>query len=87
MLSHAHPDLVVYYRPRGSVRGLYRQMFRYGRGRARLMGKHPGMLPWPLLGLSFAFVIVLALCLAGYLTLFLLPVELVAVVGESLLLQ
>jgi succinoglycan biosynthesis protein ExoA len=69
LLSHGHPDLVVYYRPRGSVRGLYRQMFRYGRGRARLMGKHPGMVPWPLVALNLAFVGVLGMSLAGYVTL------------------
>ncbi len=47
-----HPDLSVHYRPRSSLRGLYRQMFRYGRGRARLMAKHPGAAPWPLILLT-----------------------------------
>lgn len=46
--AYRHPDLRIDYRPRGSLRGLYRQMFRYGRGRARLMAKHRRMVPWPL---------------------------------------
>ncbi|HXZ86611.1 MAG TPA: glycosyltransferase family 2 protein, partial [Myxococcota bacterium] len=48
-LSYRHPDLSVDYRPRTSLRALFRQMFRYGRGRARLMARHPRVLPWPLL--------------------------------------
>jgi succinoglycan biosynthesis protein ExoA len=35
------PRLAVAYEPRGSLRGLFRQMLRYGRGRARLQRKHP----------------------------------------------
>ena len=30
------------YVPRGDLRSLYRQLIRYGRGRVRLMRKHPG---------------------------------------------
>ena len=29
------------YHPRGTLRGLFRQMARYGRGRVRLLRKHP----------------------------------------------
>ena len=35
------PRLAVHYRPRASLRGLILQMLRYGRGRARLILKHP----------------------------------------------
>lgn len=36
------PAVRVHYHPRGSLAGLSRQMFRYGRGRMRLLRKHPG---------------------------------------------
>ena len=35
------PKAAVYYHPRASLRGLFRQMMRYGRGRSRLLRKHP----------------------------------------------
>jgi succinoglycan biosynthesis protein ExoA len=35
------PRAAVRYHPRGTVTGLFRQMIRYGRGRARLLRKHP----------------------------------------------
>ncbi|MBL8793104.1 MAG: glycosyltransferase family 2 protein [Planctomycetia bacterium] len=35
------PDVAVRYHPRGSLAGLFRQMVRYGRGRVRLLCKHP----------------------------------------------
>jgi succinoglycan biosynthesis protein ExoA len=35
------PDLAVHYAPRDSLRGLFRQLVRYGRGRVRLARKHP----------------------------------------------
>lgn len=47
--AYRHPDLAVSYRPRESLRGLWGQMMRYGRGRARLWARHPGMVPWVLL--------------------------------------
>lgn len=50
--SYRHPDLRIDYRPRASLRSLFRQMARYGRGRAQLMARHPRMLPWPLVGFS-----------------------------------
>jgi succinoglycan biosynthesis protein ExoA len=36
------PRLAVAYEPRANLSGLFRQMLRYGRGRARLHRKHPG---------------------------------------------
>ena len=35
------PRIAVPYVPRGTLRGLFRQMARYGRGRMRLLRKHP----------------------------------------------
>lgn len=53
------PSLAVRYSPRNSLAGLFRQMFRYGRGRVRYSRKHPGT--WGLGSLVPAlFVIYLA---------------------------
>jgi succinoglycan biosynthesis protein ExoA len=35
------PELQIRYEPRGTLAGLFRQLVRYGRGRIRLMRKHP----------------------------------------------
>ena len=49
-------DIVVHYYPRSSMRALARQYFGYGRGRARTLLKHRGLLSWrpalPFLGLA-----------------------------------
>jgi succinoglycan biosynthesis protein ExoA len=58
--AYRHPDLSVDYRPRRTLRDFFRQMNRYGRGRARLMARHPGATPWSLLGvtcLSMAWIL------------------------------
>jgi GT2 family glycosyltransferase len=47
--SYRHPDLTIDYRPRRSLGAFFDQMTRYGRGRARLMARHPGAAPWSLL--------------------------------------
>jgi succinoglycan biosynthesis protein ExoA len=50
------PRVQVHYRPRATLAGLFRQMTRYGRGRTRLLRKHPetfsvpGFLPAAFLG-------------------------------------
>lgn len=54
--SYRHPDLRIDYRPRTSLGSLFRQMTRYGRGRARLLARHPGTRPWPLIALSLVAV-------------------------------
>jgi succinoglycan biosynthesis protein ExoA len=36
------PRVRVHYHPRANLMGLFRQMMRYGRGRVRLLRKHPG---------------------------------------------
>src|SRR5262249_17828524 len=63
------PRVTVRYHPRDSLTGLFRQMVRYGRGRVRLLRKHPetfsqgsfapaalvaGLLAGPLLALAWA---------------------------------
>jgi len=64
--SYRHPDLLVAYRPRSSLHGLFRQMVRYGRGRARLMSRHPSAIPWPLVLMTlFCLVLLGALVLGG----------------------
>jgi GT2 family glycosyltransferase len=68
------PAIQVRYCPRASLGGLFRQMMRYGRGRARLLRKHPDtfslscclpalLLCWWLLGglLAFTSPVLLAL--------------------------
>jgi succinoglycan biosynthesis protein ExoA len=76
------PRVAVRYHPRASLRGLFRQMVRYGRGRVRLLRKHPetftpmgfipavfvlGLLLGPLLAWFVPFLRVLYLgCLAVY---------------------
>ena len=60
--AYRHPDLAIHYRPRSAIAPLYRQMFRYGRGRARLMAKHPTVVPLPLVVIS---LYVLATLVAG----------------------
>ncbi len=64
--SYLHPDLSIPYRPRSSLSSLFRQMLRYGRGRARLMAKHPTVVPWPLvLVTAYLALTLLTLLLAG----------------------
>lgn len=38
---YTSPKLAVHYYPRSDLRGLFRQLKRYGYGRARFLGKHP----------------------------------------------
>jgi succinoglycan biosynthesis protein ExoA len=41
LLCFFTPKVAVRYHPRSSLGGLFRQMVRYGRGRVRLLRKHP----------------------------------------------
>jgi succinoglycan biosynthesis protein ExoA len=50
------PKLTVKYEPRKSLRSLFRQLFRYGRGRVRMSRKHRGTLSWRTLAPA-AFVV------------------------------
>ena len=72
MLAYTDPSLAINYVPRGSIRGLWKQMVRYGRGRIRLMRKHPDYL-----SLSQLAPAVLVACAVGLIPAFYLP----AVVG------
>lgn len=59
--------LTVCYRPRRSIKTLFRQVFRYGRGRAKLIVEHPeafnsdlALAPLPAIAVTAAFGTVLA---------------------------
>jgi succinoglycan biosynthesis protein ExoA len=41
------PEARVHYRPRANLSGLFKQMIRYGRGRVRLLRKHPDTFSLP----------------------------------------
>ncbi len=85
------PRVAIRYHPRGSLAGLFRQMSRYGRGRVRLLRKHPdtftvpgfvpgvfvaGLVTGPLLSLCSS---VLCLLWLGGLAVYLLTVLLFSV--------
>jgi succinoglycan biosynthesis protein ExoA len=74
------PKVGVRYFPRSSLRGLFRQMVRYGRGRVRLLRKHPdtftlpgflpalfliGLMVGPLLGLLAPWMLGVYLAAVG----------------------
>jgi succinoglycan biosynthesis protein ExoA len=40
MRAYSSPAIAVYYRPRASLGGIFRQLVRYGRGRFRFVSKH-----------------------------------------------
>ncbi|HEY3821521.1 MAG TPA: glycosyltransferase family 2 protein [Polyangiaceae bacterium] len=44
--AYSSPEIGLNYHPRGSVRALARQYFRYGQGRARTLLKHRGSASW-----------------------------------------
>ncbi len=44
LCCYLEPEVAVRYEPRGSLHGLFRQLVRYGRGRIRLLRKHPDTL-------------------------------------------
>ena len=46
MSCYFTPDVAVRYKPRSSIFGLGKQMFRYGRGRIRMAKKHPKSFSW-----------------------------------------
>ena len=83
--AYRHPDLAVAYRPRSSLKSLLRQMIRYGRGRAHLMARHSGMIPWPLV-LITAFVILTLLGVAVAGPRLALPIAALPVAAWALLL-
>ena len=61
------------YQPRATVRGLWRQYFGYGRGRARTVRRHPGSMRVRQLAVPLHFVLtLLAVCGAAWLPVLLL---------------
>jgi len=40
------PEVAVWYEPRRSISGLFKQLARYGEGRMRLLRKHPSVFTW-----------------------------------------
>jgi len=62
--SFTSPKLAVVYEPRRTWGGLFRQMARYGLGRARLHGKHPEAFSWESL-VPVAFVLGVVCLLAA----------------------
>jgi succinoglycan biosynthesis protein ExoA len=92
LLCFFTPKVAVCYHPRSSLAGLFRQMVRYGRGRVRLLRKHPetftglGFLPAAFLlgvvaGPAFAWLSPwLLLAYAGSLGLYALIVALASLV-------
>ena len=57
--AYRHPDLEVGYRPRSTLPGLFRQLLRYGRGRAQVLAKHHHAVPWPLVSITIITLTVL----------------------------
>jgi succinoglycan biosynthesis protein ExoA len=91
MRAFTDPRLAVYYEPRRTLSGLFKQMMRYGRGRIRLAAKHPDTLSVttliPLFLLLFAALTITALPFHGVLRVILLSLAalyLLAVVASSL---
>ena len=83
-------DSKVYYAPRTTLAGLFRQLARYGRGRVRLARKHHGMLSWKSLApAAFVALVIVGLivgflhAVAWYAVAALLSVYLAAVLIES----
>ena len=66
------PEITVKYFPSNSLRGLFQQMVRYGRGRVRFMRKHPGTLE---INTLIPACLVLYLALGGLLALWVPPLR------------
>lgn len=60
------PSVRVHYQPRATLQGLFQQMHRYGRGRMRLLGKHPETFTIPgFLPAAFTLSLVVGAALAS----------------------
>lgn len=65
--AYTSPSLTVKYYPRENLKGIFRQMTRYGKGRIRFIRKHPGtfnldMLIPPVFVAGLILLLVLGLC-------------------------
>jgi len=67
VMARHDPSFNVRYYPRGGVRALFRQLFRYGFGRARMLAKHPGAFSLPSCGLAGGCLLIAGLPLLGLL--------------------
>ncbi len=87
---YVSPQIRVWYYPRATLRGLWRQYFRYGRGRCRTVEQHPnaplrGRLPFLVLSSLSVLLLLDALLLRGRLhTRLLLGIGIGAVAAEGL---
>jgi succinoglycan biosynthesis protein ExoA len=72
------PDIAIKYVPRNSLRALFRQIVRYGRGRVRFSRKHPGTWGW---GVLVPALFVLYLVLGGLLAITSLTIALLYIAG------
>ena len=91
MRAYTDPRVAVYYEPRRTLTGLFKQMMRYGRGRIRLAAKHPDSLSLtgliPLILLVLAVVTLISLPFHGILRMILLAgaaLYLLAVIAASI---
>ncbi|MEW6411003.1 MAG: glycosyltransferase family 2 protein [Candidatus Zixiibacteriota bacterium] len=64
--SFTSPELAVYYYPRTSLPGLFKQMKRYGTGRFRFVQKHPETLSAAMLAPTVLLVTLLGLLVASF---------------------
>lgn len=84
------PQIRVWYYPRATLRGLWRQYFRYGRGRCRTVEQHPdaplrGRLPFLVLSLLSVLLLLDTLLLRGRLhTRLLIALGVTAIKAEAL---
>ena len=65
MSCYFTPDIAVRYKPRASIFGLCKQMYRYGRGRIRLAKKHPASFSWQMF---LPALLILGIVLGGVLS-------------------
>jgi len=64
--AYHDPDFTVSYHPRRDWRGLLRQLYRYGYGRALMGRKYPGTISAPALGLAVLVLVAGLLPLMGF---------------------
>ncbi len=63
--AYHDPDFTVSYYPRADWRALFRQLYRYGHGRALMARRHPGTVSAPAATLAMFALAVVALPVAG----------------------
>ena len=71
MSCYFTPDIAVRYKPRATLFGLCKQMYRYGRGRIRLAKKHPKSFSWKMF---LPALLILGIIIGGVLSFFSTPI-------------